>query len=398
MKILMVLDSKFPPDIRVEKEALSLIDAGYQVGLLSIADYSKSEVVHYKGIKIYKVAVSAFTSNKMHGLAAMIPWIDRVVAKQVLKIFEHETYDAIHLHDLYLFGAASILRKKIKAHFIGDLHENYVDALRDYKWSTTYPNKLFISFSKWERKEREWLKLFDRIIVVNEGMRDKNIEKGVPAKDITVISNSIDTTIFDEYEIDANTIKRYQDYFTLVYVGGFISNRGLEHVVRGMKKIKDYDPKIKLLLVGDGEMMGMLKELVKELDIEDVVDFEGWQPQTKIRSYLEASDVGLVPFKRTPQTDNSSSNKLYQYMHCGLPILATNCTSVEKLVTEEECGIIYEEESEEQFVKKVIELYENESLLKQLSNNGKEAIKEKYNWGVDAEKLINIYKSLEANN
>lgn len=398
MKILMVLNNTFPTDIRVEKEALSLVEAGHEVGLLSISDYEKSEVTVYKGIKVYRVAVSTFTLKKMYGLAAMIPWIDRVVAKQVLKIFEHETYDAIHLHDLYLFGAASILRKKIKAHFIGDLHENYVDALKDYKWSTTYPNKLFISFSKWERKEREWLQLFDRIIVVNEGMRDKNIEKGVPAKDITVISNSIDITIFDEYEMDANTIKRYQDYFTLVYVGGFINNRGLEHVVRGMKRLKNYNPKIKLLLVGDGEMMGVLKELAKELDIEDVVDFEGWQPQEKIRSYLKASDVGLVPFKRTPQTDNSSSNKLYQYMHCGLPILATNCTSVEKLVTEEECGIIYEEENVDQFVKNVIKLYENESLSKQLANSGKEAIKEKYNWGVDAEKLINVYKSIEANN
>ncbi|MCH2450321.1 MAG: glycosyltransferase family 4 protein [Gracilimonas sp.] len=395
MKILMVLDSKFPPDIRVEKEAFSLIEGGYQVGLLSIADYDKSEVVRYKGIKIYRTAVTKFTSKKMHGLAAMIPWIDYVVAKKVLEIFENESYDAIHLHDLYLFGAASILRKKIEAHFIGDLHENYIDVLKDYKWSTTYPNKLFISFSKWKRKEKEWLKLFDRIIVVNEGMRDRNIAKGVEEKKITVVSNSIDTDVFDEYEIDKKIIKRFEGYFTLVYVGGFVSNRGLEHVIKGMKELKRYNDEIRLLLVGDGEMMNILKDLAKRLEVEDVVIFEGWQPQEKIRSYLEASDVGLVPFKRTPQTDNSSSNKLYQYMYCGLPILATNCTSVEKLVIEEECGIIYEEENTDQFVENVIELYKNDALQEQLTINGGEAIKEKYNWNIDAEKLVNVYKSLE---
>lgn len=395
MKILMVLDSKFPPDIRVEKEAVSLLEAGHKVGLLSIADYDKSEVVDYKGIKIYRVAVSAFTAKKMHGLAAMVPWIDHVVAKQVLKIFENERYDAIHLHDLYLFGAASILKKKINTHLIGDLHENYVDALRDYEWSTTYPNKLLISFPKWERKEKEWLQLFDKILVVNEGMRDKNINKGVSKQDITVVSNSIDTSIFDEYGTDESIQKRFEDYFTLVYVGGFVSNRGLKHIIKGMKELKKFHAKIRMLLVGDGEMMGTLKDLAKRLGVEDVVTFEGWQSQEKIKSYLLVSDVGLVPFNRTPQTDNSSSNKLYQYMYYGLPILGTNCTSVKKLVEKEQCGIIYEEKNVEQFIISVKELYNNPDKCKLMAEQGKKAVAEKYNWDLEAKKLIKVYAELD---
>lgn len=394
MKILMVLDSKFPTDIRVEKEAVSLLGAGHKVGLLSISDYDKNEVFDYKGIKVYHVAISTFKSKKMHGLAAMIPWIDHVVANQVLRIFENEKYDAIHLHDLYLFGAVSILRKKIDAYFIGDLHENYVDALKDYEWSTTYPNKLFISFSKWERKEREWLQLLDKIIVVNEGMRNKNKDKGVSGEDITVISNSIDTSIFDEYQIDESTRKRFEDYFTLVYVGGFVSNRGLKHIIKGMRELKKFNAKFRLLLVGDGEMMGTLKDLAKRLDVEDVVIFEGWQSQEKIKSYLFASDIGLVPFNRTPQTDNSSSNKLYQYMYYGLPVLGTNCTSVKKLVEEEKCGIIYEERNVEQFIINVKKLYNNPDKYKLMAKQGEKAVAEKYNWRVEAKKLIKLYKEL----
>ncbi|MEX0719726.1 MAG: glycosyltransferase family 4 protein [Balneolaceae bacterium] len=394
MNILMVLDSRFPPDIRVEKEAISLLEAGHNIGLLTISDYKKSEQITFKGIKIYRVALSKFLGNKMHGLAAVIPWIDYFVAKQVLKILKDEDYDVIHLHDLYLFGAAEILKKKINALFVGDLHENYVDVLKDYKWSTTYPNKLFISFSKWERKEKEWLQLFDKIIVVNEGMRDKNIQKGVPESDITVVSNSIDTAEFDEYEVDENIITRFKDYFTLVYVGGFVSNRGLEHVIRGMQELKTYSDKIRLLLVGDGEMMSTLKSLAKELNVEDVIIFEGWQPQEKIKSYLTASNIGLVPFKRTPQTDNSSSNKLYQYMYCGLPILATNCTSVKKLVVEENCGIIYQEENTKLLVEEVINLYENPPMRNEYSENGKKAVQKKYNWNKEAEKLIEVYNHL----
>jgi|TARA_R100000963_G_C4643311_1_gene107103 glycosyltransferase involved in cell wall biosynthesis len=395
VKILMVLDKAFPTDIRVEKEAISLVKAGYSVGILSIADYERNEVINHKGITVYRIALSKFIADKMHGLAAMIPWIDYYVAKKIIEVLSNEDYDAIHVHDLYLFGAIRLVRKKVNKWFVGDLHENYVDALKDYKWSTTYPNKLIVSISKWERKEKEWLQYFDRLIVVNEGMKDKNIAKGVPEDKISVVSNSIDTATFSNYEIDEAIIDRYQDFFTLIYVGGFVSNRGLEHVVKGMATVKEYNSNIKLLLVGDGEVMNTLQQLTKQLDLEDVIDFEGWQPQNKIRSYLEASNVGLVPFKRTPQTNNSSSNKLYQYMYFGVPVLATNCTSVKKLVDEEQCGIVYEEESQDQFSEHVIHLFEDAKVREKYSKNGREAVKLKYNWEKEAKKLINLYGQLE---
>lgn len=395
MKVLMVLDQKFPPDLRVEKEASSLLKAGYEVSILSMGDYDKSETVTIRGVKVYRVALSKFIGNKMHGLAAMIPWLDIYLANQVLKIFRTNKYDVIHVHDLYLFGAVKILRKKLKAIFIGDLHENYIDALRDYKWSTTYPNKLFISFKKWEKKEKEWLQLFDHLIAVNEGMRQKNILKGVNEKDITVVANSIDTKQFDEYGIDQSIIEKFKPFFTLIYIGGFISNRGLEHVIKGMVELKNLSKKIRLVLVGDGEMRETLGALSKEYEVEDVVMFEGFQSQEKIKSYLLSSDIGLVPFKRTPQTDNSSSNKLYQYMYYGLPILSTNCTSVKKMVEENNCGVVYEDGDSIGFSKHVTELFKDPERIKKYSANGINAVKNKFNWKIEEDKLISIYDSLK---
>lgn len=392
----MVLDQKFPPDVRVEKEAASLVKAGFEVGILSIGDYKNDEIVTINDIKVYRVAQSKFIANKMHGLAAMIPWVDIYIAKQVLKIFKTEKYDVIHLHDLYLFGAVSILKEKIKALFVGDLHENYVDALKDYKWSTTFPNKLFISFKKWEKKEKEWLQLFDHLIAVNEGMRQKNISKGVNQKNITVIANSIDTDQFDEYRVDQSIINKFKPYFTLIYVGGFVSNRGLEHVIEGMVELKKVSRNIRLLLVGDGEMRRQLENLAKELEVDDVVIFEGFQSQEKVKSYLLASDIGLVPFKRTPQTNNSSSNKLYQYMYYGLPILATNCTSVEKMVKENRCGIIYEDGDSKAFSKHVTEFLNDQEIIQEYSKNGKDAVSNKFNWHIEEEKLISLYENLKA--
>lgn len=395
MNILMVLDKKFPIDIRVENEAITLIKAGHQVGILSIAAYEKSEVISVKGIKVYRHAVSKFTQNKMHALAGMLPWMDRKVAKLVDSILKKEDYQAIHFHDLYLFGAARLIKKKHDVKFVGDMHENYVEVIKDYQWATKFPNRLLISHKKWERKERNWLQDMDKIITVSSGIRNRIISKGIDEDDVMVVPNTIHTDLFDEYSKNDQILKKMSSYFTLLYVGGFVSNRGLEHVIEGMVEVKKYAKDIRLVLVGDGDIRTDLEVLVKQHNVEDVVWFEGWHNQDEIKSYLMGGDVGLVPFKRTPQTDNSSSNKLFQYMYYEMPILGTNCTSVKKLIDLENAGIIYETENKVKFVEGVKSLYKKKELRKELGQNGRRAVLEKYNWNVTTSVMVEMYNDLE---
>tara|TARA_R110000868_G_scaffold368227_1_gene631206 strand:- start:36852 stop:38048 length:1197 start_codon:yes stop_codon:yes gene_type:complete len=397
MNILMVLDHAFPSDLRVENEATSLIKAGHNLGLLTISDYENDETVIYKGIKLYKKSISKFRLNKMHGLAGMIPWMDRFLYKQISRILDYEKYDAIHFHDLYLFGAARLLKKKYNLFFIGDMHENYVEVIKDYKWANSFPNKVFISHRKWERKEIEWLAEMDKVITVSSGIVDRIISKGVEQDDVVLVPNTIHTTIFDEFEIDQEITEKFKDYFTLVYVGGFVSNRGLEHVIDGVARLKEEIPNLRLVLVGDGDYRNILEMKVQECNAHEIVHFEGWMDQKKIKSYLIASDIGLIPFKRTPQTDNSSSNKLFQYMYFELPILGTNCTSVKKLVENEKCGLIYETENVDEFIKCILKLYMNKRLREELGRNGKKSVINKHSWDVTTRDMISMYNKLENN-
>ena len=392
----MVLEGSFPPDLRVENEAISLVRAGHKVGILSFDAYPESEVKDYKGITVYRVAISKRHRNKMHGLAGMIPWMDRFVAGQVSKILSTEQYDAIHFHDLYLFGAARLIRQKFDGVFIGDMHENYVEVLKDYQWANSFPNNLLISHSKWERKEKEWLAEMDKMITVTEGIRQRIISKGIADEEVILVPNTIQPRLFDEFALDEAIIEKFSSTFNLVYIGGFVGNRGLEHVVEGMKYLKEYSGEIKLILVGDGSTRQNLEAITARHRLQDVIHFEGWQSQEKMKSYLEVSNIGLVPFKRTPQTDNSSSNKLFQYMYFGLPILGTNCTSVKRLVENENCGLIYESESVDQFVENAIKLFKDGNLCYQLGENGKQAIAQKYNWDITVRDMLDMYSGFES--
>jgi glycosyltransferase involved in cell wall biosynthesis len=391
MNILMVVDHKIPTDIRIENEAEILIKNGHHVGILSIGDYSKSEEIVYKGITIYRVAFSKFWLKKMHGLAGIIPFLEHVIVKHVKRILKVRKYDALHLHDLYTFGVITRLKPRFDLLFVGDMHENYVEVLKDYDWPNRFPNNLIFSHSKWEKNERKWLPLFDKVITVSEGIRKRLIHKGVQEENALITPNSIRLDLFDSFEVDENIIQKYSGKFVLIYVGGFISNRGLEHIIQSLPSIVSKIKNVQLVLVGDGEERDNLEQLVSDLELNDVVIFEGWKKQSEIKSYLKAANIGLVPFRRTPQTDNSSSNKLFQYMYYQLPIVATNCNSIKRIVETEHCGIVYESENVKQFEKSILTLYNNTKLRKTFGKNGYSAVLEKYNWKIATKEMLTMY-------
>ena len=218
-KILMILDHFFPVDLRVENEAISLINAGFDVDLLSISPYTDSSSIKYKGIKVHQVAVSNFTSKKMRGLAAMLPWIDIVISNKVKILNKSKSYDFIHFHDLYTFGSVKRIKKFTDAVFIGDLHENYVDVLEDYQWMKKFPNKYLVSKKKWKQKELEYLAEMHKVIVVNEGMKQKTLKKNVKESDIIMTDQSIAAPPNDTLPIDGMNKKDIgKKSFSLIFM------------------------------------------------------------------------------------------------------------------------------------------------------------------------------------
>jgi glycosyltransferase involved in cell wall biosynthesis len=389
----MVLDHFFPVDLRVENEATSLISAGFKVEILSIAPYKDSKSIHFKEILVHQVSVSKFASKKMRGLAGMVPWLDMVIASNVKRLLRKSSYDIIHFHDLYTFGAAKWIKKVTSATIIGDLHENYVDVLDDYEWVKKFPNRYLVNKKKWKKKELEYLSEMDKVIVVNEGMKNKTLEKNVPEEDILVVENMLNKTLFDSYEIDTSIINRFNGRFNLLYIGGFISNRGLEHVIEGMSLLQ-HNKDIHLILVGDGVMMSNLRSLVHTLGLDSNVHFEGWQNQDKMKSYIKVSKAGLIPFKRSEQTDNSSPNKLFQYMYYGLPIISTDCISIKNIVEKDKVGIVYESENIRAFANSILRLYNAKDEASLYSKNAKKVVSEKYNWDLAVKEMINMYNNL----
>ncbi|RMF59020.1 MAG: hypothetical protein D6746_08895, partial [Bacteroidetes bacterium] len=260
MHILMVLDHAFPPDVRVENEARSLVRAGFEVTVLAIGPDDRPPRDEMDGIRIVRDRLPASVRNKLRGLAGTVPLLTGYVAHRIEQLHRTFRFDALHMHDLYLFGGGLRAGRRLGLPVVGDLHENWVEALRHYAWSTRFPGKWVVSLPRWERLERAWVNAVDRLVVVIEEAAERNRALGVPPERITVVPNTIRREDFDRYPEEPDLIASLRSPLTITYTGGFDVHRGLASVIEAMPAVLERVPGARLVLVGDGRIRSELEQ------------------------------------------------------------------------------------------------------------------------------------------
>jgi glycosyltransferase involved in cell wall biosynthesis len=396
MNIGMILDKEFYGDMRVENEVQALSSAGFNVFVYCFTFNGDYKEDNYYGATIVNIPVNRKFIRKLRALTnTILNFYPDYLVKLIKDYLTRDKIDALHIHDLYLFEVGLKLKNKFPhIKLVGDLHENYVEGLKSYKFANTFPGNILISINKWEKKEKEWCGKFDYLITVIDEAVERYKSIGIPEKKLTVVANYVNPENFLSAKDDVKIIDEMKQKFTLLYIGGFDIHRGLESVVKAVPRILETVEDFHLVLVGRGKNENDLKNIAKELNILQHITFEGFKPATKLPSYIKGSSVCIIPHLKTVHTDNTIPHKLFHYMILEKPVVATNCNPIERIVKEADCGLIYESDNENELAEKVIMLYKNKNLQKQLGANGKKAVERKYNWNVTSENLIKMYKTI----
>lgn len=391
--ILMVLDHAYPPDLRVENEVKTLVAAGYEVTVLAIGPDERDAIETSGSSRIIRARIPAQLRNKMRGLAGSFPFLDWYLAAVLRDLHPQFPFDAIHAHDLYLFGACIKAGRKFGVPVVGDMHENWVEALRHYKWSTTIPGKWVVNLEKWQTLEDKWTREVDHLIVVIEEMAERLVTNGLSPSHLSTVPNTIHLDDFASWPLQH--LSGFDELRPrLIYTGGMDKHRGLEDVINAMPIIAKQHPSVELVLVGDGAVMPELKALVSALDLDDQVVFTGWQDQKKVKSYMETCDIGIIPHKKTIHTDHTIPHKLFHYMFMELPCIVSDCKPLKRIVQETHCGLVYTSGKAEELAAHAIALIENADLRKQQGLAGAAAVRDRYNWDATSAALVQVYRSL----
>lgn len=389
----MVLDHEFPPDNRVEKEARSLTEEGHKLYIACFTEEGKPFWEIINGYTIIRKPISGLRKKTSVGVLKF-PFYFNFWRKFLDSILKQEHFDAIHIHDLPLAQVGLEMRKKYNLKFILDLHENWPAHLRTAKHTNTFLGKLLSSNKQWDYYEQKMTRTADAVITVVQEMNERLVKLGVNRNKLFVLQNFIElnkSRLGINYE---HKISQNKEEYILIYSGGVTFHRGLQIAIKGLKLARVKKNKIKLWVVGDGSYLPFIKQLVNQEGLQNIVKFTGRKPYEELLEYIEHADIGIIPHLKTVQTDNSSPNKLFEYMSKGLPILSSNCNSVGRLIKESDCGKIYKHDSPEDFAKKLLQMIHSKEDIKNYSYNAKKAVKEKFNWETSKKNLFKLYKTI----
>jgi glycosyltransferase involved in cell wall biosynthesis len=206
----------------------------------------------------------------------------------------------------------------------------------------------------------------DKVLSINEGLREYTIQMGADPDKTRVIRAGIDSKGFNP-AIDGKEIREKYGIgeadTVLFFMGWLYHFSGLKEVALELAKIRAEKANIKLLIVGDGDAFEDLQKLREEHHLDGQIIMTGKQPYERIPEFIAAADVCLLPAYNNEIMRDIVPIKFYEYMAMGKPIIATKLPGVMKEFGNGH-GVIYVDKTED-VLKKAIELIENESVVEE---------------------------------
>ncbi|MEQ8685205.1 MAG: glycosyltransferase family 4 protein [Imperialibacter sp.] len=394
LRIGMLLDQDFPPDSRVENEAVSLIEAGFEVVLFSLAYKKGGGEEEWNGIRVKRYAAGKWI-YKSSAVAYDFPFFHSKVKPMIVDFIETNNIQALHVHDMVLARAAFQANKRFKLPLTLDLHENRPVIMQFYPHLKKFPGKYLINLSRWEKAQNQLLRAADKVVLVTEEARDEAVRSaGIKPEKVVVVPNTIHPDIFLGYSISQDIVDRFKDTFNIVYVGDTGLRRGTMDLIEAMPLVLEKMKNAHLVLVGKSTEDMQLQHRAKELGVSEFVSFEGWQDVSLFPTYIRVASVCVSPIHRNLHHDTTFANKIFQYMAMGKPLVVSDCPPQVRVVEEAQCGLVHEGGSAAELARQIIGISEDPSQAARMGENGKKAVLDKYNWPKTSARLIDYYQSL----
>ncbi|MGN7944968.1 glycosyltransferase [Bacillus sp. 22446] len=293
----------------------------------------------------------------------------------------NKNYDIYHSNDLNTLPQGVICAKfKLfnRKKLIYDSHE--VQTSR-----TGYDSKLY------GKMESFLLKFVDQMIVENHTRAKYNEDLyGFYPK---VVHNYPFDQKKEIEKIDLHEILNIsKDEKILLYQGGIQTGRGLENLV---KAAPNFEEGI-LVFIGDGRIKESLMQLTEDMKLTDRVKFLPKVPLEDLPRYTKNAYLGFQVLNNVCFNHYSaSSNKLFEYIMAGVPVIACDFPEIKKVVSGENIGVVVDSHDPISIAAGVNKLVLNPELRHQCSENCHQA-RLKYNWEQEKKSLLKVYGQIQS--
>ena len=181
------------------------------------------------------------------------------------------------------------------------------------------------SIERWRRRSRSRELTEAHAVVVNSEPLAEHIKNRyrLPTAKIRCVTMRVDGDRFRPLP-KAECRRRLgisQSALILGYLGSFQPTHDLESVLQALRHLLDHNIEARLRLIGSGNDLERLRHRVKDLSLEEAVDFLGWVPHERIPVELNAIDVALSLLTEERRASAESLCKVKEFLACGIPTI-----------------------------------------------------------------------------
>jgi glycosyltransferase involved in cell wall biosynthesis len=228
-------------------------------------------------------------------------------------------------------------------------------------------------------------------------------------KQAITVNESIATYFFEKYQTPFIFVRNIPNYAPLVTPksrielglpndkhivilqgAGINVQRGAEELVASFQFLtSDYI----LLIIGSGDVIQQLKSDVVKLKLSEKVIFFDKMSASDLRQYTINANLGITIDKDTNMNYHFSlPNKVFDYIHAGIPLLTSKLPEILNIVTTYQIGISIDNHHPEHIAKKINECITSEHYSTYRQNTKKAALD--YNWETEKQKLMKLIQDI----
>ena len=361
--------------------AKELVKKGHEIFVITqrLQGEKSDEIVD--GIKIFRVGSPVSLSGTLPiGIYSNLSYLLKSYFKGN-KIIKECDIDLIHSNTYVPVISAQWCANKTKIPHVATVHDVYFTSQKNF-WSSwsKQENMSFATKILGPYIEKKIAKTNVTLFHTVSEQSKIDLQKLGTKKAINVIPNGINP---NDYELDTSKKKQ------VIFVGRLIFYKNVGVVVDAFTKVIKEIPDAKLIVVGDGPSKQDLINQTKSLKLENNVFFMG-----RVTSETKVKLINESKILVNPSLIEGFGIVVLEGFACGKPVLVSDSKPLSDLVDDDVDGFVVENNKSELWAKKIIQLFNDESLARQMGLAGKQKVIEKYSISKLVDDMLCLYDSV----